>query len=58
MQCVQGVQGLRDAGVLLSGVRAMVARVYGSEEWHVNDDGCGKRACMKGRGHVYACLDL
>ena len=25
--CVQGVEGLRDAGVL-SGVRAMVARVY------------------------------
>ena len=38
---VQGVEGLRDAGVL-SGVRVMVARVYGGEEWHVNDEGCGR----------------
>ena len=43
--CVQGVEGLRDAGVL-SGVRAMVARVYGGEEWHVNDDGCGRAECL------------
>ena len=52
-------EGLRDAGVL-SGVRAMVARVYGGEEWHVNDDGyVGERSAgMKGRGHVYTLLDL
>ena len=43
--CVQGVEGLRDAGVL-SGVRAMVARVYGGEEWYVNDDGCGRAECL------------
>ena len=45
---------------VLSGVRAMVARVYGGEEWHVNDDGyVGERSAgMKGRGHVYTLLDL
>jgi len=31
--CVKGVKGLREAGVL-AGVRAMVARVYGGEEWY------------------------
>ena len=33
-----GVEGLRGAGVL-KGVRAMVARVYGGEEWFVGDEG-------------------
>ena len=43
--CVQGVEGMREAGVL-NGVRAMVARVYGGEEWHVNDEGCGRAECL------------
>ena len=32
--CVRGVQGLRRAGVL-EGARAMMARIYGGEEWYV-----------------------
>ena len=24
----------------------MVARVYGGEEWYVNDDGCGRAECL------------
>ena len=34
--CVQGVQGLRGAGVL-QGVRAMAARVYAGEDWYSKD---------------------
>ena len=49
-----GVEGLRDAGVL-QGVRAMVARVYGGEEWFVrNEGGTGRAECLyerkRGRG--------
>ena len=41
-----GVRGLRDAG-LLKGVRAMMARVYGGEEWYVNDEeGEGRVECL------------
>ena len=40
--CVRGVKGLREAGVL-AGVRAMMARVYGSEKWYVEDDGRPER---------------
>ena len=41
-----GVEGLRDAGVL-QGVRAMVARVYGGEEWFVRDEGgTGRAECL------------
>lgn len=43
--CVQGVEGMREAGVL-NGVRAMVVRIYGGEEWHVNDEGCGRAECL------------
>ena len=43
---VQGVQGLRGAGVL-QGVRAMAARVYAGEEWYVQDDGgTGRIECL------------
>ena len=43
---VQGVQGLRGAGVL-QGVRAMAARVYAGEEWYVHDDGgTGRIECL------------
>ena len=43
---VKGVQGLREAGVL-AGVRAMVARVYGSEAWYVEEEGYAERvACL------------
>jgi len=54
---VQGVQGLRGAGVL-QGVRAMAARVYAGEEWYVQDDGgTGRVECLyekarRGRGVV------
>ena len=27
----------------------MVATVYGGEEWHVNDEGCGKAECLYGK---------
>ena len=48
--CVKGVQGLREAGVL-AGVRAMVARVYGGEEWYVHDEGgTGRVECLYERG--------
>ena len=41
-----GVGGLRDAGVL-KGVRAMVARVYGGEDWFVRDEGgTGRAECL------------
>ena len=41
-----GVRGLREAG-LLKGVRAMMARVYGGEEWYVNDEeGEGRVECL------------
>ena len=44
--CVKGVRGLREAG-MLEGVRAMMARVYGGEEWYVNDDGgTGRIECL------------
>ena len=44
--CVRGVRGLREAGVL-AGVRAMMARVYGGEEWYVNDEGGeGRVGCL------------
>ena len=44
--CVKGVRGLREAGVL-EGVRAMMARIYGGEEWYVNDDGgTGRVECL------------
>ena len=55
--CVQGVQGLRGAGVL-QGVRAMAARVYAGEDWYVQDDGgTGRVECLyekarRGRGVV------
>ena len=43
---VQGVQGLRGAGIL-QGVRAMAARVYAGEEWYVQDDGgTGRIECL------------
>ena len=43
---VKGVQGLREAGVL-AGVRAMVARVYGSEAWYIEEEGYAERvACL------------
>ena len=54
---VQGVQGLRGAGVL-QGVRAMAARVYAGEEWYVLDEGgTGRVECLyekarRGRGVV------
>ena len=57
-----GVRGLRDAGVLL-GVRAMVARVYGGEEWFVRDEGgTGRAECLYerngGRGRERSGLSL
>ena len=43
---VQGIQGLRGAGIL-QGVRAMAARVYAGEEWYVQDDGgTGRIECL------------
>ena len=43
---VKGVQGLREAGAL-AGVRAMVARVYGSEAWYIEEEGYAERvACL------------
>ena len=43
---VTGVRGLKEAG-LLKGVRAMMARVYGGEEWYVNDrGGTGRVECL------------
>ena len=54
---VTGVRGLREAG-LLKGVRAMMARVYGGEEWYVNDrGGTGRVECLyekkrKGEGSM------
>ena len=43
---VTGVRGLQEAG-LLKGARAMMARVYGGEEWYVNDrGGTGRVECM------------
>ena len=47
---VRGVQGLSEAG-LLKGVRAMMARIYGGEEWYVN--GNGRRIeCLYGRDNT------
>ena len=41
-----GARGLREAG-LLKGVRAMMARVYGGEDWYVNDgEGEGRVECL------------
>ena len=59
VECVRatGVRGLREAG-LLKGVRAMMARVYGGEDWYVNDgEGEGRVECLyekkrKGEGSV------
>ena len=43
---VQGIQGLRGAGVL-QGVRAMAARVYAGEDWYVQDGGgTGRIECL------------
>ena len=43
---VQGVQGLRGAGVL-QGVRAVAGRVYAGGEWYVQDDGgTGRVECL------------
>ena len=43
---VTGVRGLKEAG-LLKGAKAMMARVYGGEEWYANDrGGTGRVECM------------
>ena len=51
----QGVQGLKEAGVL-QGVRAMSARVYAGEEWYVHDEGgTGRIECLYERARKGAC---
>ena len=44
---VRGVQGLSEAGVL-KGVRAMVARIYGGEEWYISE-GRNRVECLYAR---------
>ena len=51
----QGVQGLKEAGVL-QGVRAMSARVYAGEDWYVHDEGgTGRIECLYERARKGAC---
>ena len=50
----QGVQGLKEAGVL-QGVRAMSARVYAGEDWYVHDEGgTGRIECLYERARTGA----